>query len=301
MTTLTAFYDLAVGPVSFDFVVFAVQAEIERRRIGARRLHFCIVPDPNGPGGFRDKSHFYDEHEARWRLNNIVLPATQLFGASYTFAADWLQAKRLASDKDWKQWPADWDRQTLKARHHLVGGVIRSSCAGTEVPTIHPSEHAGRKVREWFGILKRPVVTMTLRSTYMPQRNSQREGWLTAKCLIEARGYAVVLLEDTSVALRSGTGYGELNLDLRVACYENAALNLQSNNGSASLCWFGTKPYRMFDAGIPAEDWHGLFVMQGLPLGHDWAWAGAEQRLIYAPSTAPNIMEEFGAWESATK
>ena len=86
-----------------------------------------------------------------------------------------------------------------------------------------------------------------------------------------------------------------------MACYENAALNLQSNNGSASLCWFGTKPYRMFDAGIPAEDWHGLFVMQGLPLGHDWPWAGAEQRLIYAPSTAPNIMEEFGAWESATK
>ena len=49
--TLTCFYDLGVGPVSYDFVVFLIKAEIERRRLGAKRMHVVIVPMPGGMGG----------------------------------------------------------------------------------------------------------------------------------------------------------------------------------------------------------------------------------------------------------
>ncbi len=309
---LTAFYDLAVGPVSFDFVVFLMKAEIARRAAGADRLHMVIVPDPNGPGGFRDKRPFFDEHEARWRLWNICVPACALIGAGVTVAADWRQAKMLqgaAEDGPLRRafvapegdsvFPEDWGIQTLKNRRHLVGDLITQARSGVAIPRLHASEHARRNVRRVFGIGGKPVVTMTLRNTYLPERNSDPEAWNKAAEHIRSRGFTVLKMFDTSSALSAGVGYGELNLDIRMACYQEAALNLQANNGAASLCWFSEKPYRMFNAGIPAEDWDGLFVKQGLPLGTSWPWGSAQQKLIYGPTSAEQIVAEFEQWKEA--
>lgn len=296
MKVLTAYYDLAVGPVSFDFVVFMLKAELARRRANADRLHMVIVPFARGVAGmFRDKTQLYDEHEMRWRLWNICVPACQLVGASVTLATDWEQAKRLRAEA----WPQDWDRQTLKDRRHLIGDLIAAAKDGDEIPRLSASEHARRKVREAYGRLGKRMVTMTLRSTYLRERNSDRGAWDRAARHIEARGYGVVLLEDTGVALSNGVGYGELNLDVRMACYQEAALNLQANNGAASLCWFSDSPYRMFGAGVPADEWDGLFVKQGLPLGETWPWASHGQKLVYGSTTAEQLVAEFEGWRGA--
>lgn len=301
MTTLVAVADLAVMPVSFDFVVFMQKARMEANRVGATRLHAVIVPFERGIDGmFRDKTGLYDAAEMSWRLWNILIPACRLMGASVTLATDWLQAKRIASEEKCKQWPHDWDKQTLKDRRHLVGDLIKWNKEGQQIPFLEASPHARRKVREAYWLLGKPVVTMTLRSTYLRERNSNRGEWLRARQAIEAMDYAVVTLEDTDVALSQGQGYGELNLDLRAACYQEAAINLQSNNGSASLCWFSGTPYRMFGCGVPAEEWDGLFVKQGLPLGASWPWAGPQQRLVYGATLTEQIVEEFRSWASAT-
>lgn len=294
--TLTAFYDLSVGPVSFDFVTFLVKAEIARRGAGAQRLHVVIVPFEAGVAGmFRDKSQFYDEHEARWRLHNICLPACALFNATVTLSTGWDQARLLKTDA---VYPPDWDRQTLKDRRHLVGDIITAARAGVEVPVMSASVQARRKVSKLYD--GRRVVTVTMRQTYLAERNSDPVAWLYALQHIESRGFHVRVLDDVGVALARGFGYGELNLDLRMAMYQEAALNLQANNGCASLCWFSDRPYVMFGAGIPGGEWHGLFVKQGLPLGETWPWARAQQRLCYEPATEKVIIEEFEAWASAT-
>lgn len=299
MNTLLAVYDLAIGPVSFDFLVFMVKAEIERRRVGAARLHVVVVPHAEGVGGmFRDKTALYDEHEMRWRLWNIVMPLPQLFGASVTLATDWAQAKRIAADKSVSCWPVDWDRQSLKDRRHLIGDVITVARAGVQIPRVRASQHARRSVRTAYEMLRRPVVTMTVRSTYLAERNSDRQAWEEARRFIEGGGYAVVMLEDTRVALTRGQGFGELNLDLRAAMYQEAALNLQANNGAASLCWFSDRPYRMFGAGVPADEWNGLFVKQGLPLGETWPWAASGQKLVYGRESRDSIIAEFEGWRS---
>lgn len=297
MRTLTAFYDLAVGPVSFDFVVFLVKADMARRRAKGSRLHVVIVPMQDGVGGmFRDKTNLYDAHEMHWRLWNICIPACQLIGASMTLATDWDQARRLNALGE--PWPSDWDRQTLKDRRHLIGDVITAAKSGEEVPMLRASEHARRKVRTAFAARMKPVVTMTMRHTYMAQRNSDRNEWLKAKLHIEDQGYAVLLFQDTGDALANGHGYGELNLDVRMACYQEAVLNLQENNGAASLCWFSERPYRMFGANNNPEEWEGLFVKQGLPLGATWPWAKPQQKIVYGPTTAQQIIDEFEAWRA---
>jgi hypothetical protein len=293
-TTLTAFYDLAVGPVSFDFVVFLTKARMAQARLALARLHVVIVPYAGGVGGmFRDKSQFYDAHEARWRLHNIVIPACALAGATHTLATGWDQARLLAGRHCF---PHDWDKQTLKDRRHLVGEIIRDANNGQPVPRLSASPHALRMVKQFSNT---PWVTLTTRTTYLRERNSDINAWVDAERRITKVGYRVMWLQDTTEALRQGYGYGELNLDLRMACYQSASLNLQANNGAASLCWFGDAPYRMFGAGVPAEEWDGLFVRQGLPLGASWPWAGPQQRICYGKETAERIIAEFDSWKAS--
>jgi hypothetical protein len=134
---------------------------------------------------------------------------------------------------------------------------------------------------------------MTHRRTYLKARNSDPDVWDASRWKIAEAGHAMVTLHDTNSALSEGKGYGELNLDLRTACYECADMNLQSNNGTASLNWFGSKPYRMFGAGVPAEEWDGLFVQQGLPLGGSWPWATPQQKICYGETTTEQIITEF--------
>ena len=300
MKTLTAFYDLEIGPVSYDFVVFLVKAELERKRIGADRLHVVIVPGA-GPGGFRDKSKFYDEHEAKFRLWNICIPACALIGASVTLAADWAQAGLLASRSGAGVWPVDWDRQTLRTRPHLVGSLITAAKVGTPIPRLQASAHARRVVRKLFA--GRSVVTMTQRHTYLSARNTVPTEWRKAQEHISGRGFAVLDINDVGVALAKGGGFAELSIDLRMAVYQEAALNLQANNGAASLCWFSEKPYRMFDAGVgdTREEWRGLFEDQGLPWGASWPWVTPHQRIVYERSTAEVIIREFESWVTATR
>lgn len=292
--TLCAFYDLAIGPTSFDVVPFLVQAEMARRRLGLDHLHLAIVPDREHYT--RPKPAIYSAEEARWRLHQICLPAAALIGASVSLLPNWDFAQALAERADYRCWPEDWDRQTLKHRAHLIGGVIRAAQAGERVPTLSASAAARAAARALYAAHGgKPVVTLTLRSTYLPGRNSDVGVWQRVANVVKSQGYAVRLIGDTAHALADGKGFEEINLDLRMACYQEATLNLVANCGPASLCWFSDKSYRMFGAGD--EHWDGLFVQQGLPLGASWPWASAQQRLVYGKETAESMLYEFATWK----
>lgn len=296
MTTLTAFLDLAVCPVSFDSVIFIAQAEAERKKVGADRLHVCLF------GEIRKKPQ-YDEAEAEWRLWNIVVPAVHLFGGtiSVTPGRSWHRAYGEMIPGDYF-WPPRWEFQqhdmTMGTRRHLVGGLIKRHAAGEKIPMPKASAHARRKVAERWA--HRRLVTMTRRRTYLPERNSLDEEWQAAAAYIEARGFTVLPINDTDVALAAGVGFAELNLDLRMALYEAASFNVVANCGPASLLWLSDRPYAMTDAAAIPEEWGGLFVEQGLPIGANWPWALPHQTLLYGRSGSKEIIEAFDAWASAT-
>lgn len=298
MKTFTAVYDLAVGPVSYDFATWLIAAEMARKREGADHLHIIIRPKPDGVDGwFRDKTALYSAGEMHWRLWHLVIPLCRLIRATVA-----ILPPDLVPPPSWvlltKRLGAEAGPLRPLISHH-AGPIIAAARAGEAVPRFSAGEHAVRSVE---ALLEDPerTVTMTLRETYEPGRNAERAEWLDARDAIKAAGYEVIVVEDTSRALREGTGFYELNVELRMALYDVAALNLHCHNGSQVLSWFSDQSWMAFDAALPAE-WRAHWEKYlGLKPGEQLPWAREDQRLVYEHARAEVILREFRRWAGAT-
>lgn len=304
MRTLCAFYDLKIGPVSFDVVPFLIRARMAAQDAGCDRLHVVIVPDERGLGGmFRDKSHLYDAHEMDWRLWNLVIPACRLAGASVTLADSWEQAKRLRTEH---VFPSDWDRQTLQDKAYLPRPIVDAARQGRKIPRLKASEHARRKIEKQYRDRAGPlgVVTLTYRNTYEPERNTNRAIWDEVLLRVIARGFGVVAIVDTDEALNTGAGQPSINLDLRMAWYERADLNLIGNGGPVVTLFFSEAAYTLFGAAQPLKSWRKFWEAHiGLDVGagEQLPWARDDQRLVYEPPSVEAMMREFEGWEFRRK
>jgi hypothetical protein len=287
VSLLTAFYDLERGPVSFDFVTWLVRALMERDARACSALHVVVVPKEDGLGGFSRNWGPHDEHAARWRLWHIVAASCPLARATLTIAHRRAQAERLCHGAYW--WPPE--------RVHLVAPIMAAARKGVSIPLLGATEGARRYVRAWLAAVPRPVVTLTLRSQENdPARNAAVAEWAGLECWLAERGYEVVTLNDTNLALARGHGYAELDPDLRLALYERAEMNVVGNNGPAALLWHSAAPYLRVGAGIPA-DWG---TNLGLAQGEQVPWARPGQRLVYGPDTFDVMREAFTTWAGAT-
>lgn len=263
MRTLTAFYDLAVTPVSFDAVPFLIRARMAAQDAQCEALHVAIVPQRDGQcGRYRDKSAFFDCAELDFRLWNIVVPACQLAGATVSVTTGWRQAGGLIGGDE--VWPHAFDRQTLADRPYWIGPIVDGARAGRTIPCLRASDHARRSVAALYTSFGRPVVTLTRRAArHQPEGNSDPAAWMDLAREVEQMGYAPLQVYDTAQCLEAGSGYGELNLDLRMACYELAALNVHEAGGAAQLSWYSTVPYLQF----AREDDLRFYALNGV--GHD--------------------------------
>lgn len=282
MKTLTAYYDLAVGPVSFDVISFLIQARMAQEDAGCDTLQVVIVPHSAGIAGmFRDKTALYDAAEMDWRLWHIVVPACRLAGALPAVVDGWAIAEAMAGDA---VWPTDWRRQSLKRAHHHAREIIAAARKGRAIPKLRASEHARRSVAHW---MPPGAITVTCRQTYDDARNMTRQ---------KLNHPDAIHIDDTQTALARGYGYAEFDLDLRMAMYERARMNIHPNGGPVHLCWFSDARFIQFDAGRPAADWAAHWEWLGLKEGGQLPWARPDQRLVYGPVD----VDEVTKWASAT-
>jgi hypothetical protein len=178
----------------------------------------------------------------------------------------------------------------LRKAHHHAREIIAAARAGAAVPLLEATAHARAVVGEYLRRFEKPVVTMTLRNTYDAARNADVGRWESVRELLRHR-CDVIGIADTAQALRSGIGYAELDLDLRLALYQGAAMNLHCHGGPAELCKFSDAPYVMFDAASPAADWQKHWEWLGLKRGDQMPWAGANQRLVYGPVNVQDAVD----------
>ena len=281
--TFSAVYDLVHGPVSYDFVTWLVRA---KKEAGDRRLHVVIAPKEDGLGGFSRNWGKHDEHAARWRLWHICVAAAPLAEATVTVAP----SRKWAEGADW--WP--------EGKAHFMGPLVDAARKGEAIPKLRATEAARRYVRRWAENLKRPYVTLTLRDQDTdPARNSDLTAWDQLALTLDGR-FAYIRLEDTQQALQRSYGnFPETDIDLRLALYEQAAMNLIGNNGPQELLKFSDAPYLIFNLGI--ESWREHFRKYfHMEFGDQLPWANKNQRLIYKPDSFAVMLEAFENWALAT-
>lgn len=284
MRTLTSFYDLAHGPVSFDFCTWLVRAISEQRARECERLHVVIVPLEEGLGGFARHWGNHDEHATLWRLWNICVAACPLARATVTVAESRAQARSMKADAAAHWWP--------DGKQHFMGPLVDAARKGGAIPRLQATEAARRYVAQWLN--GRKVVTLTTREQSTdPDRNSNRAAWAEFSKWLTDNGRAVIALEDSNKALASGAAYAEASPDLRLALYEAAEMNVIGNNGPQELLKFSDAPYRVMLGSLTAgwrDHFRKYFHMEP---GDQLPWAGPNQRLVYRPDTLDVLREEF--------
>jgi hypothetical protein len=250
---LYAFYDLAVAPITFDFLWFLVGSELERQRLKLPAIRVIIVPGQHD--GLRREDPDYDKEVTpaarRERIDNILIASCSLLPsvASVAVAPCRADAEGVAVAAADRSYPrcyepalpryADSSEPLRLARERAATiGVLRAPAA--ELAAV---DHWLRA----HGIAV-PPVTITLRDYgYMQDRNSNYAAWTEFARKRDPVRHPVVFVPD---AERCRTGlpalelaglriYPEaaLNICLRMALYERAYLNLGVNNGPMGLCW----------------------------------------------------------------
>ena len=317
---LYAFYDLAVAPVTFDFLWFLIGADLERRRRGLAAVHVVIVP--GALGGLRRENPEYESRvtaAARLaRIDSILVPASGLLASvsGVTVASTREQAEQLANAAPSSVFPGRYEpalpiypgpQEPLRAaREH-----------GDRVALLRASDIDLERVDSWLaaqGCTGR-VIAITLRNYgYTPERNSNMAAWAELARRLDRRRYWPVFvpdaeqcLDDTPPELNEFPVFNEaaLVLGLRMALYQRAHLNLGVNNGPMGLCWLNERTryitFKILSNAAPntsAEYMRllGFEIGASLPFATPWqAWVWEDDDLAVIERAASAMLDRLDA------
>lgn len=311
-STLYAFYDLAVAPVTFDFVTFLVLAEIERRHCEADALRVIFVPGrKDGFRRYSTRDHAFNRARKEWRVQNIQVPACRLVRAcsGSVVCVTRAEADAYVQRARGKVFPPGYSilrpRFRYQARH-----LVQAAAEGLDVRVLEATPQAKAHVTEWLQRHTggRAAISITLRqSDFQPVRNSNIVSWSRFARWLTERNFAPVVVPDTeaylagnSARLEAGIEYpaAALNIELRAALYDGCLVNLMVGGGPGAICISGTQTrYLMFllvreRAVAASPEW---FVAQGMPPGIQPSFTGRFQRYVWADDTLETIVTEFEA------
>ena len=310
---LYAFYDLAVAPVTFDFLWFLVGAELARRRSGLGGVHVVIVPGLHA--GVRRES---PEYEARVsaaarnaRVQRILVPACSFLPSlcGVTVAASRGQAERLLSDAAGAVFPPRYEPGL--PRYPGPQEPLRAAREeGARIGVLRAADPDLCEVDRWLaarGCVGK-LVTITLRGyEYTPERNSNIEAWAAFARGLDPVRFSVVFVPDRAqclelepAALRGFAIMREaaLMLGLRMALYERAYLNLGVNNGPMGLCWLNERTryitFKILNKAAPNTSAEYMKFL-GFEIGRSLPFATSGQQWVWAEDELPIIEQAFAA------
>lgn len=261
-------YNIANGPLGYDFLIWLVAAEMTRVREGA--------PSPLRVGFWvgNDRAHANHDRRQLW-LDRVFRPLLPCIGAVEDPAAIYGRCDEF----------------------YVAREIVAAARRGERVPRL-------RSPREWTG--KKNHVTITLREAEHGQsRNSNIAEWLKVATALKNQGESIVFVRDTAKAHEPLPGfvtYPEASIDLhaRLALYENSKVNMFVSNGPSGLALFGARPFLSFqapDSGGGDEICNTPVFWEkynGIKMGEEqYPWCSPQQRIICLPDTFDNIM---AAW-----
>ena len=306
VTTLTAVYDLAVSPATFDIVGFLVLAEHRRRSLGHEALHVVIAPGPDQ--GFRqDAVTPYGTIQKRWRRQHILSACCWLVPSvtGVTVCGTRYEAGRWLDCVSEGIFP---ERYTVERpiQQYRLNFLVEAP----DVTGIRASQEALRHMHAWRDSVAgvREVVTLNLRECdYETARNSDLAAWGAFARQLDPGRFFPVVIRDSDAAYRplppAIAGLPRLteviwNLDLRTALYEIAFLNLFVNNGPAALARHNARArsltFKMITPSAQATT-EEFFRANGLRPGDQFKGLGPGHRFVWQTDTMDVLQGEFDA------
>jgi hypothetical protein len=304
-------YDLRVAPLTYDFASYLAAAEIERRLRSLGTISVIFVTGEDS--AIRDEQPDYEavlDREARsFRFKNIVLPMLGLLPSIEGYAmcgsrqqADALLANCPASNL----YPSDY--RLFLPRQPSKRVIFDHAGSGVPVrPMYSASAKAHQYVREFLHreAAGRLPVVITLRNYgYMTARNSRNEDWVAFASGLDSRMFAPIFVHDTETImappLADFGGYpscdaASWNVEIRVALYEQAWLNLAVMHGPMELCWYLDKArYVLFiNVGSAPQTVPARFEENGQTVGEDFSFFRPYQHIAWCEDSVVNIRNEF--------
>lgn len=228
---LTAVYDLASSPPTYDFIMFL--GEAEKARITGEYTHLDVIFQPGPMFGFRDDQLPPSVAEREAMLHRICVSACRLLPSVRNVEV--LKERRTVEGA---VFPANWTEDFPASHYGTKYGKSAVRC-------LRASESARKEVEKTFGGGK--YVSITLReSDYWPERNSNVQEWERVEGWLSLYGYKVIWLPDTNKPRKFGYLPAMHDLDLRIAVYEKCEVNLMVANGPIALCLYSDCKYLMF-------------------------------------------------------
>ena len=202
-------------------------------------------------GKWKPKNYTLKQAEERWL--SIVEPASALFGIKYSIG----------------------ERTGTEINHMLKAA-------------IETYKQTGRIGKITVPCVPKDYITITLRNSRNPERNSKDAEWLKFAARMKQSGRKVVVIRD----------WDEKPLDLhdRMKLYAGARMNLMVINGPLTLCIHSDAPYismRTIGCENSGSTSPSFSAKNGITPGFQFPWAKVNQRLSYLDDTAENIEEEF--------
>lgn len=309
--TLIAFYDLNYYPVSFDFTFFLMHAEIERKKCKLTHIHVVFIPgDKNTvfeslPAGFYDA---VDDAALSWRFNNILIPLTTLFPtvSGITVARDRVQGYALKIHatnfipKEFEEGEAQ-----IHISERLVNSILTPD-GGYVRPRA--TLQGLRYIRRWIEVNAngRKVITITLRQyKFNESRNSSLHNWVRFSKFLNHREYFPVFIPDTDSvceqrpkALDYVRTFPEvaMNLQLRMALYAEAYLNMGTSGGPMGLLFLSENyrylVFKILVDSVPLCSKEHLLSL-GFNPGESLPYSRVTQKLVWEDDEYEVIQREF--------
>lgn len=145
------------------------------------------------------------------------------------------------------------------------------------------------KLKATYDLQDRDYVTITLRESFRNTwRNCNVAAWTEFKKFLEAQGKRVIVLPECELQ--------PLDVEWRMALYQNADMNYGVSTGPMALCHLSDAPYMTINMCPPNNTGKGynletLMAKGGFPIGTQFEFKNDRQLLVYESDDYENIVK----------
>ena len=303
-SSLYAFYDLGVSPLSFDFVCFLVEAERYRRSESFSHVHLVFVP-PNESFKFEEK--LYDTQHETWRLTNLLVSSCWLLPScrNLTVCRTREEAREIKNQIVGPVFPQNYSVEVPVAHHH-TGWPILAAHQGINLQFLEAPPQARAYARQWLNTHaggKKPVVLTLREASFTPKRNSNFKVWAGIAQKLKQSGFFPVVVRDIETVSEAHPpeldgiatfSTAAFNLEMRMALFEESHICAFVSNGPSTPCYYSRNVrYIYFVTGEWLDRENTSFNRVGIVWGSTPPFANNYQRWIWREQDADAYAEEI--------